>query len=141
MLLCFVFFFCFLFFCFFFSSRRRHTRYWRDWSSDVCSSDLEMTRTHMKAAAIIDSGSVEEWLELVALQWVDMFSEQDLFMMHAVEKENCITYHNPFPALYVLIYCYRIIYIHSRTACTFHLFWKWFNIKTEISTTIYRLII
>src|SRR3712207_6973605 len=27
-------------FCFF-SSRRRHTRYWRDWSSDVCSSDLE----------------------------------------------------------------------------------------------------
>src|SRR5947209_9691066 len=31
---------CYLFFFFFFSSRRRHTRYWRDWSSDVCSSDL-----------------------------------------------------------------------------------------------------
>src|SRR5476651_1142356 len=30
----------FFFFFFFFSSRRRHTRYWRDWSSDVCSSDL-----------------------------------------------------------------------------------------------------
>src|SRR3712207_9284116 len=29
-----------MFFDFFFSSRRRHTRYWRDWSSDVCSSDL-----------------------------------------------------------------------------------------------------
>src|SRR3712207_1332635 len=27
---------------FFFSSRRRHTRYWRDWSSDVCSSDLQV---------------------------------------------------------------------------------------------------
>src|SRR5215203_4251931 len=26
-------------FCFV-SSRRRHTRYWRHWSSDVCSSDL-----------------------------------------------------------------------------------------------------
>src|SRR3712207_7696204 len=26
-----------------FSSRRRHTRYWRDWSSDVCSSDLKST--------------------------------------------------------------------------------------------------
>src|SRR5207245_8128269 len=25
---------------FFFSSRRRHTRCYRDWSSDVCSSDL-----------------------------------------------------------------------------------------------------
>src|SRR5690606_40480337 len=39
-LLCFfVFFFLFIFF-FFFSSRRRHTRFSRDWSSDVCSSDL-----------------------------------------------------------------------------------------------------
>src|SRR5690625_5445245 len=35
-------FFCFsgVFFFFFFSSRRRHTRWPRDWSSDVCSSDL-----------------------------------------------------------------------------------------------------
>src|SRR5215469_17672968 len=30
----------YLFFSFFFSSRRRHTRSLRDWSSDVCSSDL-----------------------------------------------------------------------------------------------------
>src|SRR5699024_7191462 len=29
--------------CFFFSSRRRHTRSKRDWSSDVCSSDLVWT--------------------------------------------------------------------------------------------------
>src|SRR5690625_7208190 len=28
-------------FFFFFSSRRRHTRWPRDWSSDVCSSDLD----------------------------------------------------------------------------------------------------
>src|SRR5690606_31335792 len=33
---------CYLFFCFFFSSRRRHTRFSRDWSSDVCSSDLPL---------------------------------------------------------------------------------------------------
>src|SRR2546422_4712489 len=31
---------CLLLFFFFFSSRRRHTRCSRDWSSDVCSSDL-----------------------------------------------------------------------------------------------------
>src|SRR5690606_40276263 len=31
---------CIFFFYFFFSSRRRHTRFSRDWSSDVCSSDL-----------------------------------------------------------------------------------------------------
>src|SRR5207253_3954096 len=36
----FVFVFCYCFFFFFFSSRRRHTRWPRDWSSDVCSSDL-----------------------------------------------------------------------------------------------------
>src|SRR2546422_8147796 len=33
---------------FFFSSRRRHTRCSRDWSSDVCSSDLQIT------ASVID---------------------------------------------------------------------------------------
>src|SRR5690606_33812790 len=31
---------CIAMFFFFFSSRRRHTRFSRDWSSDVCSSDL-----------------------------------------------------------------------------------------------------
>src|SRR5207248_8714056 len=34
----------FIFFCFFFSSRRRHTRSYGDWSSDVCSSDLVSRR-------------------------------------------------------------------------------------------------
>src|SRR5438045_4606982 len=34
---------CVLYF-FFFSSRRRHTRCLSDWSSDVCSSDLRMSR-------------------------------------------------------------------------------------------------
>src|SRR5256886_6737610 len=34
-------------FFFFFSSRRRHTRFDCDWSSDVCSSDLIQTRTEM----------------------------------------------------------------------------------------------
>src|SRR5437762_350473 len=41
---CFCRFICFFFF-FFFSSRRRHTRYIGDWSSDVCSSDLVLKRT------------------------------------------------------------------------------------------------
>src|SRR5690625_6427197 len=31
-------------FFFFFSSRRRHTRWPRDWSSDVCSSDLHTNK-------------------------------------------------------------------------------------------------
>src|SRR5256884_6608952 len=34
--------------CFFFSSRRRHTRCSRDWSSDVCSSDLKTSTLEAK---------------------------------------------------------------------------------------------
>src|SRR5690348_17876166 len=33
---------------FFFSSRRRHTRWTGDWSSDVCSSDLDHTERLLK---------------------------------------------------------------------------------------------
>src|SRR5689334_12555382 len=46
---------------FFFSSRRRHTRWNCDWSSDVCSSDLGMgiehvvTRTVRDCAALLDA--------------------------------------------------------------------------------------
>src|SRR5439155_8714025 len=41
-LICYIFFNLFFHFFFFFSSRRRHTRWPRDWSSDVCSSDLRL---------------------------------------------------------------------------------------------------
>src|SRR5439155_5276853 len=41
-----------IFVFFFFSSRRRHTRWPRDWSSDVCSSDLSR-----KMAAAIAKGT------------------------------------------------------------------------------------
>src|SRR5256885_4588618 len=36
--------------CFFFSSRRRHTRLQGDWSSDVCSSDLESAKRSERSA-------------------------------------------------------------------------------------------
>src|SRR3989449_7028943 len=38
---------------FFFSSRRRHTRCSRDWSSDVCSSDLETAQASSPRTAEI----------------------------------------------------------------------------------------
>src|SRR3712207_8431843 len=46
---------------FFFSSRRRHTRYWRDWSSDVCSSDL---------TALTEAGYVGEDVENILLKLI-----------------------------------------------------------------------
>src|SRR5438045_6903627 len=41
---------------FFFSSRRRHTRCLSDWSSDVCSSDLGVTRD--PEGVVVDAGPV-----------------------------------------------------------------------------------
>src|SRR5690606_40608527 len=38
---------------FFFSSRRRHTRFSRDWSSDVCSSDLTYVRFHVRYSVLV----------------------------------------------------------------------------------------
>src|SRR3712207_7861108 len=38
---------------FFVSSRRRHTRYWRDWSSDVCSSDLVEPAERLRQVALV----------------------------------------------------------------------------------------
>src|SRR6266498_5064625 len=41
---------------FFFSSRRRHTRCGRDWSSDVCSSDLNATEVVIDENTANDEG-------------------------------------------------------------------------------------
>src|SRR2546422_2203482 len=67
----------FLSFFFFFSSRRRHTRCSRDWSSDVCSSDLTSSGTGAMEGALANLLSPgervlvgtagefgERWLEL-----------------------------------------------------------------------------
>src|SRR5690606_40282231 len=51
---------------FFFSSRRRHTRFSRDWSSDVCSSDLQLrgwAATKADSAAVFGKGP-EGWTSL-----------------------------------------------------------------------------
>src|SRR3712207_7136249 len=53
---------------FFFSSRRRHTRYWRDWSSDVCSSDLRAARfSSSSSAERTPAGDGSIWREIAVL--------------------------------------------------------------------------
>src|SRR5689334_23762936 len=56
---------------FFFSSRRRHTRWNCDWSSDVCSSDLDSSRSRaisllLRPPPIICSTSVSRLVKLGA---------------------------------------------------------------------------
>src|SRR5690606_5308887 len=45
-----------LMYCFFFSSRRRHTRFSRDWSSDVCSSDLLLLQLDLSSPFVFIAG-------------------------------------------------------------------------------------
>src|SRR3712207_6576773 len=57
---------CLLLF-FFFSSRRRHTRYWRDWSSDVCSSDLgPLGSAHQSQAPYQAFRTADGWITIGA---------------------------------------------------------------------------
>src|SRR3712207_8910456 len=62
-------------FFFFFSSRRRHTRYWRDWSSDVCSSDLRSLYGGRGGLEHLGDLSVAERLSLGV--FADVGFEQD----------------------------------------------------------------
>src|SRR5690606_39415560 len=55
---------------FFFSSRRRHTRFSRDWSSDVCSSDLT------------DEKNKQYWIDKIMAAYRNAKGEDRL---HAIE--------------------------------------------------------
>src|SRR5699024_583609 len=66
---------------FFFSSRRRHTRSKRDWSSDVCSSDLAAVDKSNKKLKLMDTEEVESrfneiYTELADIRHVDPAGEE-----------------------------------------------------------------
>src|SRR2546430_9001186 len=48
---------------FFFSSRRRHTRFDCDWSSDVCSSDLVIIQVRAQALPQINANANFQWID------------------------------------------------------------------------------
>src|SRR5690625_6186495 len=55
---------CILLLFFFFSSRRRHTRWPRDWSSDVCSSDLPRRKSWRLGCPQV----VDTWLSCLGVK-------------------------------------------------------------------------
>src|SRR6266403_2305893 len=63
---------------FFFSSRRRHTRSLRDWSSDVCSSDLRLQVSQLHGASSdmdnVDPENLRN-LQAVAKEYVSSMSD------------------------------------------------------------------
>src|SRR5690606_40074366 len=61
----------------FFSSRRRHTSFSRDWSSDVCSSDLARAlRAELERLESVHR-QAEEWMELVTRALYDPWEVPD----------------------------------------------------------------
>src|SRR6266700_5501191 len=58
---------------FFFSSRRRHTRFSRDWSSDVCSSDLT-DELFARVRSYFDDRQLVEITALLTLVNLDRFN-------------------------------------------------------------------
>src|SRR5215469_17713377 len=100
----------FIFFFFFFSSRRRHTRSLRDWSSDVCSSDLAYVlrlgprayRNYGGAWRAVDATGVQVRGQLSRGQQVIAWCAGDLDALPSVHKIR-----NPerfFPALWSVNY-------------------------------------
>src|SRR5207237_4002378 len=72
---------------FFFSSRRRHTRFKCDWSSDVCSSDLGMVLCHIAALlqhckTILVEGSNVAENHPMAFKWIRKAQENGAKIIH-----------------------------------------------------------
>src|SRR3712207_7478933 len=62
-----------------FSSRRRHTRYWRDWSSDVCSSDLPYVNVSESFTRFVVGLSAPESARLLTYLF-DLINRPDFHM-------------------------------------------------------------
>src|ERR1035437_3852453 len=62
------------FILFFFSSRRRHARYWLDWSSNVCSSDplLDLTPPYDSEIGSIGNSRMERLFLEHTFRWLVM---------------------------------------------------------------------
>src|SRR2546426_4498970 len=68
---------------FFFSSRRRHTRLQGDWSSDVCSSDLEAAPGVL---TLIGGADISDYLDLIALAGREEEAWMALLQSRAAER-------------------------------------------------------
>src|SRR5436309_12283945 len=66
---------------FFFSSRRRHTRFSRDWSSDVCSSDLQVLANSLLYFLAGSVGSAQQYYFIQSSnhqnKWLNYLSKED----------------------------------------------------------------
>src|SRR5688572_32725900 len=81
---------------FFFSSRRRHTRFDCDWSSDVCSSDL-VVATHEQKIGEPERGRAEEIGLRSEEHTSELQSQSNLVCRLLLEKKKCDQRYQRFP--------------------------------------------
>src|SRR6266498_4944961 len=86
------FYYCFVSFSwlfFFFSSRRRHTRCGRDWSSDVCSSDLSLLDPLLRAfdRAFVHTPQGYRWRRMKTRE-LEYDLPADLIAQHPVARRD-----------------------------------------------------
>src|ERR1035441_10756492 len=99
----------------FFSSRRRHTRCLSDWSSDVCSSDLQIFRGYLRCL------DMDFQRVCMALKLVLLHSEQDR------------------PDLSALLVHHRIMFATGLLGARFRLFLYRWGICTVDVTSLLRI--
>src|SRR5690606_39646455 len=81
------------FFFFFFSSRRRHTRFSRDWSSDVCSSDLVKGYMNHERATLENITNARS--KAVSAQSVTEKAEAETQLTEALGRFNLVVENYP----------------------------------------------
>src|SRR5260370_15700228 len=74
---------------FFFSSRRRHTRFKCDWSSDVCSSDLQICReaSTKKIGVLIDAEEtwIQDPVDVLTILMMEQFNKQSVVVYNTIQ--------------------------------------------------------
>src|SRR5260370_7960846 len=91
---------------FFFSSRRRHTRFKCDWSSDVCSSDLwTRLHKHFTEPELVEIGyfialtmGQQRWLRTLGIEHHQILAGTDASMAPGFESAEPIAPSNHAPA-------------------------------------------
>src|SRR5699024_11387739 len=99
-------------FCFF-SSRRRHTRSKRDWSSDVCSSDLCISLSTVDALATVTPIS-----SLISCAYICLFERKTFKRGHSsvpntrFRTRRCLCLRASFFVTLVIIYRHSLLHMY-----------------------------
>src|SRR2546422_1797615 len=93
---------------FFFSSRRRHTRCSRDWSSDVCSSDLEVYYYPAERTAALDAARMaERWYARLSRILHHQFQGRKPIILYASEDRKSTRLNSSHGYISYAVFCLK----------------------------------